>query len=349
MPVTALRTQWAGGPYNRPVDVRELRERIEGQIRARHLLAPGGDVTCLVSGGADSTCLWHALGSLGYNVRALHVDHGLRGAESDADAEHCRLTMGAEVVRVEPAETESALRDLRYGVASDRLRATGHTASDQVETVLYRLVASGNTRGIKVAREDGVVRPLLSVWRDETRSYCEQVGLSYRVDSSNETSTRGLIRDEVLPLLRRIHPGADINLRALADARPRLPRAFESSLIDLLSSSEGTRSADLGRGVRAVRTYDTLRLEGALRWGPWTIEAPDQQEPLAVRSRRPGDRLAGRRKKVQDLFVDAKVPRAERDDWPIVVAGDDGDDVVAVPGIAVAPGFEGVVRWEREG
>jgi len=63
-----------------------------------------------------------------------------------------------------------------------------------------------------------------------------------------------------------------------------------------------------------------------------------------VRNRRAGDRLAGRRKKVQDLFVDGKVPKFERDDWPIVVRG---DEVVAVPGLAAAPGWEGVVTWKR--
>jgi tRNA(Ile)-lysidine synthase len=64
-----------------------------------------------------------------------------------------------------------------------------------------------------------------------------------------------------------------------------------------------------------------------------------------VRTRRPGDRLAGRRKKVQDVFVDAKVPRAQRDSWPLVVLG---DDVVSVPSIVDAPGFEGVVRSHRD-
>ncbi len=59
-----------------------------------------------------------------------------------------------------------------------------------------------------------------------------------------------------------------------------------------------------------------------------------------VRGRRPGDRLKGRGRKLQDVFVDAKVPRAERDDWPVVV---DGDDVVVVPGLAAAPGYEGAV------
>ena len=79
-----------------------------------------------------------------------------------------------------------------------------------------------------------------------------------------------------------------------------------------------------------MREYDTISLErGPVRWGPWTIES---RRARAWRSGRaaPGDRLAGRRKKLQDVFVDAKVPRAERDDWPVVVRD---EEVVAVPGI----------------
>jgi len=92
-----------------------------------------------------------------------------------------------------------------------------------------------------------------------------------------------------------------------------------------------------------VREYDELRLEGRVRFGPWRLES--DRAGLAVRTRRPGDRLAGRRKKVQDLLVDAKVPRAERDTWPLVVFG---DGVVSVPGVADAPGWEGAVRAWRE-
>lgn len=323
--------------------VEEVLERVAGRIRADDLIPPGGEVTCLVSGGADSTCLWHALRALGYRVRALHVHHGLRGADADADAAHCAELMGAEVVRVRPAGTEAELRTLRYGVHPERLRATGHTASDQVETVLYRLVASASTRGIKPKREDGIVRPLLSLRREETAAYCRAHGLPVREDASNRDTRRGLIRDEILPLLERLHPGAEANLLALGERAPRLPRTLERTLLELLSSREGTRSADLGRGVRAVREYDTLRLEGEVRWGPWSLAS--DRPGLAVRTRRPGDRLAGRRKKVQDLLVDAKVPRAQRDDWPLVVCG---EEVVAVPGVAEAPGWEGAVRARRD-
>jgi tRNA(Ile)-lysidine synthase len=321
-----------------------IEKRVETFIREHDLIQPGGDICCLVSGGPDSTCLWHVLGALGYRVSAVHVNHGLRGEESEEDARHCRELMGADVLegRVTPA-TEAHLRELRYRLTEGSgLRATGHTASDQVETVLYRLVSSATTKGIKVAREDGVVRPLLGLWRPETEAYCREHDLPYRVDSSNPDTKRGLVRDEILPLLRRLHPGADRNLLALADERPRLPRGLEQTLSELLSSTAGTKSADLGAGIRAVREYDTVRLEGRVAFGPWRLES--DLPGLSVRTRRPGDRLAGRRKKVQDLFVDAKVPRAERDAWPLVVSG---DEVVAVPGIAEAPGWEGTVRaWK---
>ena len=317
--------------------------RVEAFIRAGELIPPGGAVACLVSGGADSTCLWHVLRALDYDVSAVHVHHGVRGADADRDAEHCMTEMGARVVRVEPAATEAAMRGLRYAATEGRgLRATGHTATDQAETVLYRIVSSGSTRGIKMRREDGVVRPLLELSREETTAYCEEHGLPVRTDVTNAGTARGLIRHQILPLLHRLHPGAEANLRALGEERPSLPRALESSLVELLSSRAGSRSADLGRGVRAVREYDTLRLEGTVEWGPWTLGS--SRDDLEVRPRRPGDHLAGRRKKVQDLLVDAKVPKAERETWPVVVCG---EDVVAVPGIAVAPGWEGAVDARR--
>ncbi len=318
-----------------------IRERVREHIRRHDLIPRGGDVTCLVSAGPDSTCLWHLLGSLGYRVTALHVDHGLRGAESDADARHCREVMGAEVVVAPPAATEAELRELRYSLAADRLRATGHTASDQVETVVYRLVSSGRPSGIKARREDGVVRPLLPLWREETEAYCRAEGLPFRRDSSNDDTKRGLIRNEILPALERLDPRARANLLALATGeRPRLPRTIEETLHRLLRSAAGTRAADLGHGIRAVREYDRLSLEhGPVRYGPWTISS---DEPgLSVRPWRPGDRLAGRRRKVQDVFVDAKVPRRERATWPLVVRG---DEVVSVPGIVEDPR----VRAERE-
>src|SRR6266550_131558 len=117
----------------RPVSADELVGRVEAHVRRHQLIEPGGDVVCLVSGGADSTCLNHVLAELGYRVSALHVDHGLRGAESDEDARFCAERFGAELVDGSGGLTEDDWRRSRYSFATERLRATGHTASDQVE------------------------------------------------------------------------------------------------------------------------------------------------------------------------------------------------------------------------
>ena len=317
-----------------------FRARVASEIRRRSLIPDGGEVTCLISGGADSTCLWHVLRELGYRVSALHVNHGLRGAESEEDARFCAEVLGAEIVDGRGGATEDELREIRYSFATDRLRATGHTADDQAETVLYRIVSSGAPGGIKWRREDGVVRPLLACLRRETEAYCRAEGLPFRDDSSNPDTKRGLIRSEILPLLERLHPAAAANLARLAERRTIPPE-----LAELLDAPVGSRRVDLGDGKTAVREYDRLWLErtpvalaGSVRWGDWTIES--ELPGLKVRAWRAGDRLAGRSKKIQDVFVDAKIPRSERDTWPLVVRG---DEVVAVPGVVEAPG----IRAER--
>jgi tRNA(Ile)-lysidine synthase len=320
----------------------ELRGRVEYFVREHELIPPGGEVTCLVSGGADSTCLWHLLGSLGYRVSALHVNHKLRGADSEEDARFCLDVLGAEVVDAAGAGlSEAQLREQRRQVAKSYKRpATGHTASDQVETILYRLVSRGAATGMAPRSDDGVVHPLLPLWREETVAYCRAGGLEFRLDASNPDTKRGLIRNDILPLLRRLHPAADENLLRALDTRATLPPA----LAELLAAPVGSKRVDLGGGLQAVREHERLWLEqgpvdlaGEIRWGDWTIRS--ELEGLRVRGWRPGDRLAGRRRKIQDVFVDAKVPRSEREAWPLVVRG---DEVVAVPGIVEHPGVQAV-------
>jgi tRNA(Ile)-lysidine synthase len=338
------------------VDAAALRGRIEEHIRRHRLIPPSGDVVCLVSGGPDSTCLWHALGALGYRVETLHVAHKLRGAESDEDARFCLEKLGAKIVEAHPVNggSEAELRDLRYqastSVSQGRLRATGHTASDQVETILYRLASSGTTTGIHVRRDDGVVRPLLTVWREETEAYCHAEGLAFRSDSANDGTLRGLIRREIVPALRLLHPAAERNVLRAAEAPQGLPRPIERALLELLDSQAGAKRVDLGDGRVAVREYGSVwlerapvRLDATISWGPWRLRP--KRSGLWVRSWRAGDRLAPHGKKIQDLFVDAKVPRSEREAWPLVVRG---DEVVVVPGIATAPGWEDAVGEERE-
>jgi len=197
------------------------------------------------------------------------------------------------------------------------------------------------------------VRPLLCIWREETEAYCRAEGLGFRVDSSNPDTARGLIRSEILPVLRRLHPAADRNVLAALDEGRGLPRPVERALLELLASREGSKRLDLGGGRVAVREYESVWIERSpvdlpagepVSWGPWTLRA--SVPGLRVRGWRAGDRLATREgKKVQDVFVDAKVPRSEREAWPLVVRG---DEVVAVPGIAAAPGYEDAVSGERK-
>jgi tRNA(Ile)-lysidine synthase TilS/MesJ len=95
--------------------VDDVLARVDAHVRRHGLIPPGGDIACLVSGGADSTCLWHALGELGYRVSTIHVNHRLRGEESEEDARFCRDVLGAEVVELPGRGAgEAELRALRY-------------------------------------------------------------------------------------------------------------------------------------------------------------------------------------------------------------------------------------------
>ena len=142
----------------------------------------------------------------------------------------------------------------------------------------------------------------------------------------------------MLPLLERIHPAARANLLRSLEQRPTLPPALGA----LLAAPPGSRRVDLGGGIQAVREQDRLWLEhgptplhGEVSWGGWLIRST--LPGLVVRGWRAGDRLAGRSRKIQDVFVDAKVPRSEREAWPLVVRR---GEVLAVPGIVEAAGVE---------
>ena len=226
---------------------RVFRKAVEAYIRRHELIAPGGEVTCLVSGGADSTCLWHVLRELGYaRSRASRRPRPARRTSRTRTRASAARSSARRSSTARGGATEDELREIRYSFATDRLRATGHTASDQVETVLYRLVASGAPGRIEPKREDGVVRPLLELWRDETEAYCRAEGLAFRRDTSNPDTKRGLIREQILPLLRELHPAAEGNLLRLAD-RERPPE-----LDELLASTDGSRgSTSAGDGRRA--------------------------------------------------------------------------------------------------
>lgn len=204
-----------------------LASRVAAYIAEHALLEPGERVLALVSGGADSACAWGITRELGYDVDALHVEHGLRGPEGLADAAHC-AGLGATVVAVDVEDgpnLEARARGARYAAAreraGDRPIVTGHTLSDQAETVLYRLVSSSGARAIRAMRPSsgGIVRPLLCATAQETRAWCAEHGIEPREDRTNadERLRRNLIRREVMPALTRVHPGAERNLARSAE------------------------------------------------------------------------------------------------------------------------------------
>jgi tRNA(Ile)-lysidine synthase len=201
--------------------------------RASGLLERGEAVLVMSSGGRDSVCLLDVAARLcgPGAVSALHVNYGLRGEESDGDERHVRalcerLGVALEVVHTPPPPEHGNLqawaRDLRYAAALGLARprgariAAGHTASDQAETVLYRLAASPGRRALLGMRErDGLlIRPLLGVTREETADYCRARGLDWREDSTNASTrfARGRVRGDLLPALQAIHPAAEQNV-----------------------------------------------------------------------------------------------------------------------------------------
>jgi tRNA(Ile)-lysidine synthase len=195
------------------------------------LLAPGERLLIGVSGGSDSVALLDALVQSGWRPHVCHLNHKLRGAESDADAEFVRdlarryelaVTIAerdvAAMAAQEKVSLEDAARHARHGFFSDAARRTGvhklalaHTADDQVETLLLRLLRGTGAPGlvgIWPERQIGVlrvVRPMLGVRRTEVLEYLRAQGLKFREDSSNSDVrfTRNRVRHELLPLLER--------------------------------------------------------------------------------------------------------------------------------------------------
>ena len=227
----------------RQAAVARVRRAVATAVDRRGVLAPGEVILIGCSGGPDSTTLLDALARLaparGWRLAVAHVDHGLR-AESAAEAgrvadlaEARDLPFRAITVVVPPGPSlQDRARDARTAAlqaAAGEVRATaialGHTADDQAETVLMRLLSSATPRSLlaMAERSGPLARPLLRVWRADTVAYCAALGIDVVDDPSNRDRRflRSRVRHDVLPALEAVFPGARRRLVTLA-ARQRI-------------------------------------------------------------------------------------------------------------------------------
>jgi tRNA(Ile)-lysidine synthase len=227
----------------KPVKQQFLDQRVLGYIREHHLVDAGQTMLVSVSGGQDSVCLLHLLNQLqpelGIKLHVAHLDHQLRGKESAADARYVArlaksLGIPATVAKRDAAayqkehglSLEEAAREVRYNFLAETAAAAGadavavgHTLDDHVETILLHLVRGTGTRGLRglqpvtkrrVSGKDlTIVRPLLTVRRDETGAYCTRFELKPRQDATNLSMEplRNRVRLELLPLLQNYNSG----------------------------------------------------------------------------------------------------------------------------------------------
>lgn len=230
--------------------VHSLTDTIRADMLRFSMSPEDGRILAAVSGGADSVCLLLALKEIGYDVSAVHVEHGIRGKESLADCEYVRQLCSEHRVRLRvihadaPAAAgrdrislEEAARQERYRALKQAGREMGisciavaHHRMDQAETVLWNLIRGSSITGlggIRPVRRDEdflLVRPLIGCDREQIEEYLKARGISWRTDCTNADTkiTRNAIRLKVLPLLETLNPGA---IRHIASAAQDLREA----------------------------------------------------------------------------------------------------------------------------
>lgn len=202
-------------------------------IERYSLLEGSHNITVALSGGADSVALLNVLYSLkdklGINLSAAHFNHMIRGEEADRDEEfarkccerlgipfYCERGDVPKYAAEKRIGTEEAARELRYDFlrrVNTGATATAHTASDNLETVIFKLARGASLKGmcgIPVKR-DIFIRPLIFCTRSDIERYCDENGLEYVTDSTNlsDDYTRNRIRHKIIPVLKEINPSAE--------------------------------------------------------------------------------------------------------------------------------------------
>jgi tRNA(Ile)-lysidine synthase len=255
--------------------------RVLERVRAGGVLREADRFIALVSGGRDSVCLLDVLLTLSRpgSVLVLHVNYALRGVESEGDEQHVRRlceSAGVEctVFHAPPPPPRGNLqawaRDIRYAKATalamdrDAQIVTGHTGSDQVETVLYRLAASPGRRPLlgMPSRDGRLVRPLLSSSREDTAAYCRARALQWRDDATNadERFARGRVRHGLIEQLRRVHPAAEANVLRTAELLREEAAVLDEVVSTALAGRTRIALDALGRLPPALARLVVVRL-----------------------------------------------------------------------------------------
>lgn len=219
-----------------------MEKKVWQTIQKFHMCPKGAEIVAGVSGGADSVALLHILqrfaAEQSWKLRAVHVHHGLRGAEADRDrdfvADFCQglgvpctsfhFDVRQEAQRRGLGEEETG-RLLRYEAfektAGGGLIAVAHNRNDQAETMLMRLCRGAGLTGLCGIRpvRGQIIRPLLYCSRSEIEQYCEKNDLHYCQDSTNDENiyTRNCVRNEILPRLETIYPQAAAHMAQTAE------------------------------------------------------------------------------------------------------------------------------------
>lgn len=244
----------------------DLRKKVKSYIESNRLISSGDTVILGLSGGADSVCLFLILNSLrqemAYELKAIHVHHGIRGEQADADAQFVKelctnydteLTIIQrnipEIVRSTGESEEECGRRIRYEVFREEAKkykyskiAVAHHKDDQAETVIFRMVRGTGIKGIAGMKpvNGDVIRPLLGVSRQEIEDYLAKAGQDYCTDSTNADIdySRNYIRNEILPGLERINSSAKNHICALAEDAIEIWNYVEEEGQALISKAE---------------------------------------------------------------------------------------------------------------
>ncbi len=227
-----------------------------------------------LSGGSDSVALFHAMLALrerfGYRIAAGHLNHAIRGAESDRDQTFVRdlcarcevdlVVERAEELSADTPNLEERAREARHAFlnsTADRIGAdyiaVAHQADDQAETVMMRLLRGAGASGLAAMAERGpgrIIRPMLNVTRDEVLTYLESIGENFVNDSSNQSSAilRNRIRAELVPMLERNYaPGLRGRLVQLAAEMRALDDFVSTAAKRELESSASEDALDISR------------------------------------------------------------------------------------------------------